>query len=91
MPTETGRFTNEELSKLHELIGQKKIDPDAECPNCFNRDWHLTPFEARVPFSDPQKYMPIVSLICTNCGYLKSFNAIVAGIVENTENNNGSG
>ena len=90
MPTETGRFTDRELSKIHKLIDQKKIDPDAECPNCSNKDWLLFPVEARIPSSTLERYMPMVSLICTNCGYSKLFNSIVSGIVDKEEHDSGS-
>ena len=90
MPTETGRFTDQELTKIHTLMDQKKIDPDAACPNCSNKDWLLFPFEARIPSSSLDRYMPMVTLICTNCGYSKLFNLIVSGIVEREGNSDGS-
>ena len=44
MPTETGKFTDQELTKIHTLIDQKKIDPDAACLQLFQHGLGLVSF-----------------------------------------------
>jgi len=69
---------------------------DRNCPICRSNDWSLSDkvFELReyaggslIIGSTP--IFPVVALACTNCGYSHFFNAIVLGIVPQSDKKGG--
>lgn len=56
-----------------------------DCPSCGKKQWavpdddsvkqwiYATDYQASSPMTLPQRYIPIVWMLCTNCGYIASF------------------
>ncbi|HEV3319189.1 MAG TPA: hypothetical protein VG053_05565 [Solirubrobacteraceae bacterium] len=60
------------------------------CPVCEVDRWALLPRLGMVPNANPPgptggNMVPVLLIVCSNCGYLLSINALTAGVVETAD------
>ena len=79
------KFTEEQMTLL-----KKKLKVKAGCSNCgevngLNIDPHEYQLNSRkrdgLSISEPERFTPVVVTSCPDCGYVKLFNLITLGIV----------
>lgn len=61
--------------------------PNPQCPMCFARNWHVAPTAELRDFTGGDLVLggpiiPVVPVVCTNCGNTVLVNALIAGAVE---------
>ena len=90
MPQTFGEFTDPEKKRLAEWAEKHHIH-DVECPVCDSTSWEFTNhfFKGSVASSvsgmlNPVAY-PSFGAVCTNCGYMMQFNAVLTEIMDQPE------
>jgi hypothetical protein len=84
MPDEFGRLSDEEQRKaLAWIKGRLKV---TTCPMCGDEDITLSDSVNAVPMMGkgtilPNVFTPTLLIICDNCGHMRTFSAVRAGVV----------
>lgn len=88
MPDSNGKLTSEDHSKIHEWFTTKTGGKLSRCPMCGAAEWAVIDLmgELRVATRDfiigpDSQNLPLISLICKQCGHMAFFNAAYLGIV----------
>ena len=82
------KLTKEQIEKL-----EKKLESYSNCPNCNctekpntnNREYQLISRDryGEGLYIDIRAFKSIATLTCTKCGYIRSFDLNVLGIIDN--------
>lgn len=85
--------TNFEQNKQKIVMEITKKVQDLKCPMCFSKNFTLTEgYFAHVLQNDLKniniggKNVPVVPIVCKNCGYILEFAAGVLGLLPKSEN-----
>ena len=80
-------LTKDQVEHLKKWIDQKAVD--MTCPICTKATWIPGSLILTPPARGKGKSMviggrtyPMVPIICTNCGYMHFFNALIVGLEE---------
>lgn len=78
--------------RVSDLINEKAVSPNDACPVCGSPNNTVTPDEYSVSVTASEgavssgRAMPVMATVCTNCGFVRFFSAIMLrellGIVE---------
>ena len=77
----------DEASSMLKYLKSKWKDP-APCPMCGHTEWGVEskiftlPLFGAFAFGSHATVLPVVPVICKNCGYMLLVSAVVAGLVE---------
>ena len=87
MPNAKGKLSAAEWEQAKQWIVEKgpKMWP---CVVCGSREWGLADTVGSIgTFRGGSRVTPTLTLFCQNCGHLRLFSAMMAGIAEKPESN----
>ena len=85
MPDEKGKLTADETKKAFSWLKLKLRV--RTCPMCGEEDFGLSESIYAMPLSGSgainlSECAPAIAMLCSNCGYMRFFNALMAGVVK---------
>jgi hypothetical protein len=84
LPDENYRLSDDERTKASDHVNKTALQADDPCPHCGNINTSVGEhvFRLAVGFQPiPRGYVPIVPVICSNCGHVRLFGALAMGLV----------
>lgn len=84
MPDAKGKFSIEEMDRAASFINEKSKLPGDPCVHCGSTDTSVGEYAVRlgVGFAPiPPTHIPLMPVVCNNCGNIRLFSAILLGIV----------
>ena len=76
-------LTNSEVDRLTAWLQNRGVN--AACPACTQQQWGLgeivsMPVDTRLGADMTAQHLPVVSLVCGNCGFMMMFSAKLVGL-----------
>ncbi len=84
MPAPTGILSDEEVTEVANAINQRAKDPSDPCPNCGKVPSEVVNRIGVATFGvypgQAAAGLPVVSTVCTQCGFYRQFAAMELGL-----------
>lgn len=84
-------LTPEQKRRLAALL-EERTGKGVQCPMCSEQEWMVGDIRARIQGAGAilgGPGYPVVSAVCTNCGFHAFFNAIILGLEEPSQPSDG--
>ncbi len=72
-------LTREQAYKLQQWLNSRGVN--LNCPMCGSAQWETGEIVSGVNVNDQRNTLPMVQVVCGNCGYVMLFSAMPIGLV----------
>ncbi len=72
-------LSHEQAHKLQQWLNSRGIS--LNCPMCSSSQWETGEIVSSVNVNDQRNTLPMVQVVCGNCGYVMLFSAMPIGLV----------
>lgn len=83
MPNNEGDLSVDERRVAADLINEKAQHPGDPCPHCGNENTSVAENLFRLAVANspiPTRYVPVVPVICNDCGFVRLFSGHALGL-----------
>jgi predicted nucleic-acid-binding Zn-ribbon protein len=71
-------LTREQAYKLQQWLNSRGVNLD--CPMCGSAQWETGEIVSGTSIDDTRNALPMVQVVCVNCGYVMLFAALPIGL-----------